>query len=596
MLIVLAFILVLLASGGGIYLWVKRQRKLLLKKKMDLAASSETLDTGAPSVLDSVTSPVISPTTSSAAGDRPQINAPASGGTDGGKNGSTDGGTTTATTEPAPVVDSKFGARFRQAAPTIKELAEKLMSAWNDASVAHNACESARYQKGRQDSTIVISIDPRFVAEKADLDVFVEEANLHFAGIITNVKSWYDFSRLVTPTAQAASAAFEALRVALKPYPKHHVEYLPADMQALCLSAHNLLEVSKSSIERLLTEAQISALNVEKVENEDQPLKRVVIDKLFVSDAKTFAEGTHKDDQDEVFEARAALKAAMVKSIEVLRQSQARFNELEDIFRTLAEFEEKTFVFPQKPTPEEILRFLTDLENWAGEKLTAQRRVEELMAAARNASKNTSDALKALQRSRGRTSPVLNDARRVIDEALILTANNVVTSIETAIAQFNKSQMEAGLKLPKVTAPVTNPQPEEEAQIKLLRGLERTVAFALAQQTVASAKLALVQQNEPCGKARAPRVERSESFAKYLSQNEAFLKQQQVETAEYDKWAEGRDLVQMAFEARKAKLAETSGALSSKLAEVLKTVTATPADELLVVNSVAAKMVQLTGS
>ncbi|MBS2006926.1 MAG: hypothetical protein JST01_07795 [Cyanobacteria bacterium SZAS TMP-1] len=596
MLIVLAFILVLLASGGGIYLWVKRQRKLLLKKKMDLAASSETLDTGAPSVLDSVTSPVISPTTSSAAGDRPQINAPASGGIDGGKNGSTDGGSTTATGEPAQAVDSKFGSRFRQAAPTIKELAEKLMSAWNDASVAHNACEHARHEAGRQEKTVIISIDPRFVAQKADLDGFVEEANLHFAGVITNIKNWYDFSRIVPSTAQAASADFEALRVALKPFPKHHVEYLPADMQALCLSAHNLLAVSKHSIKHLLKEAQLSALYVEKVENEDQPLKRVLIDKLFVSDAKTFAEGTHKDDQDEVFEARAALKAAMVKSIDVLRQSQTRFDELESIFRTLAELEEKTFVCPKKPTPEEILRFLTELENWAREKLTTQRRAEEVMAAARHASKNTSEALKALQRSRGRTSPVLNDARRVIDEALILTANKVVSSIETAIAHFNKSQMEAGLKLPKVSAPVTNPQPEEEAQIKLLRGLERTVAFALAQQTVASAKLASVQQNMPSCKARAPRVERSESFAKYLAQTEVFLQEKRAETAEQHKWAEVRDLVQMAFEARKAKLAETSGALSSKLAEVLKTVTATPADELLVVNSVAAKMVQLTGS
>jgi len=575
--------------GGGIYLWVKRQRKLLLQKKMDLAESSKTLDTGGASVLDSVGSPVSSSTTSSAS-DRPQINAPASGGTN---DGTDDGKNSEAVVDPA--VDSKFGARFRQAAPTIKELATKLMFAWNEASVAKTAADNVYRTIERERSTVYMGLNCRFI-NNGDHRAFITEGNAHHSGVIVNVKNWYGFTKIVPSSALAASAAFEALRLALKPFHKDNVDHLPDDLQVLCLSAHSVLEVSKDSIERLLKEANSIETKVEKEELEGRPLKRAVIERLVESDEATFAEGTHQDDIDEVKEARAALTEAMLEAISVHRATDKRFDEARSIFDKLKSLSERTFVFPKKPTPEEILRYLTELEDWAKEKLAAERQVESLMNGSRNGLKDLGDAIKALKRSRGRNSPVLHDAKRVVDEGLLLVVDRMVTDLEAAVSQYTHDQLENGKKVPTVTPQVLTPTSAEEEQIKLFRGLERTFAYALAQQTVATAKLALTQQAEPYGTAHPPRVERSDAFDKYLAQNEAYFAKHAVESAAHDKWAEGRDLVQMALEARKAKVAEATKALSSKLTEAQKASPSKPADELLVVLGVASKMVQVIGS
>jgi len=591
MLIVLALIMLFALVGGGIYLWVKRQRKLLLKKKMDLAESSKTLDSGGPSVLDSVSSPVSRSTTSSAS-DRPQINASESGGTNDGADG---GKETTAVVEPPPV-DSKFGARFRQAAPTIKELAVKLMDAWNEASVVHSAEERAWYEVKDFSSTIVVAVDCRYLYGSPDASAFVEGSWQHYDQVVTNFKNWYDLSRRVKGTAESAGVAFEALRQALKPYDKSNVVYLPPDLQGLCISAHNVLETSKKSIETLLKDVQECTQRVEKAELAGEPLKRDVLDKLFIGDEKTFAEGTHADDQDDTNEARASLKQAMIEAISNHQEQKKAFDELSTNFSQLEELGKQSFVFPKKPTPEEIQRFLTELEEWSKEKLSAERKVSELLAACRRAVKSVNESVKALKRTRGRTSPVLKDAKRSVDESLLLAANKAVFDLEKAIEEFEKTMTSSTEKQPKVSAPSLTAAAGEGEAIKLMRGHERTVAFALAQKTVAAAKLANTQQNEPYGKARSPRIERSDGFEKYLEQNLKYLAQAEVEAAEHDKWAEGRDLVQMAFDARQAKLVEATKDLSTKLAEVQKTSSATPTDELLVVNGIAAKMVQLIGS
>jgi|GEM_PF-3133455 len=597
MLIVLALILLFALVGGGIYLWVKRQRRLLLKKKMDLAESSKTLDSGGPSVLDSVGSPVSKPTTSSAS-DRPQINAPESGGANGGVNGGTPDDTNSVDKSAAvvdPPVDSKFGARFRQAAPTIKELATKLMEAWNEASVVHNAEESAWYKVKEFASTIVLAVDCRFLYHVPDATAFVEGSYKHYAQVATDFKTWYDFSRQVKGTAEAAGAAFEALRQALKPYDKSNVVYLPPDLQGLCISAHNVLETSKRSIENLLKEVQECTTRVEAAELKGEPLKRDVLEKLFVGDEKTFAEGTHADDLDDTNEARASLKQALVEAITNYQGEKAAFDELSANYSRLEELGKQSFVFPKKPTPEEIQRFLTELEEWSKNKLAGERKVGELIAACKRAIKSINESVKALKRTRGRTSPVLHDAKRTVDEGLLLAANKAVADLEKGLAEFEKTVAKAVEEQPKVSAPTPTATAVEDVAIKSMRGHQRTVAFALAQKTVAAAKLALTQQNEPLGSARAPRIERSEAFEKYLELNLKYLAQTQVEAAEHDKWEEGRDLVQMAFEARQAKLVEATKDLASRMAEVQKTSSATPADELLVVNGVAAKIVQLVG-
>jgi tetratricopeptide (TPR) repeat protein len=596
--IAIVIILVLAAIGGGIYLWMKRQRKNLLSKKIKLAESSKLLDPSKPSVLDSVVSPVSTSSTSSSAGERPQINASSEDTSTGGERLHPDGtidASAAATAAAEPEGDKKYIAKFRQQAPTIKELAAKLMIAWELSTEAQYAEERAWRLVRDSRHMVYCGIDCRFIPDTTSASTFVTDTNIHFAGQLSNYKNWFELSAKVALAAEAASTAFEELRQALKPFDRANSSYLPVDLQVLCESAHAVLAASRESIEKKLKKAQETLVKVEKEELEGQPLKRPKIEKLFMGDENTFAEGAHKDDESDTNEARAALKQAMVEAIEESAKCSVSASAVDDIFEKLETIGKRSFTFPKKPIPEEIVRFLTEVELWSKEKLDTERQVAPLIAGANQGIKDLKEAVKALKRSRGRTVPVLTDANRIIDEGLILAANRVVKDLEEAIDSAVKELAESTDKQPKASTPTPTAREEEEATIKLLRADARTVSFALAQRSVAWTKLSHIQQQQPAVSATPPHVDRSDAFDKYLERYQRFQERLSGQRQEFAKWEAAMELIQMAYEARKAKVSETSTALGTKMAEVQKTLTAKTADELLVVGDMVAKIVQLIG-
>lgn len=594
MVIAIAFLIVLAAIGGGIYLWVKRQRKNLLKKKTELAQSSKVLVPREASLLDTFASPVSNTPARSTDGERPQINA--SPDTTAGEGAEHLDEAAEKAKAAAEVEDTKYVASFRQAAPSINDLAEKLMAAWDEATTAYNAEDRNWDLVGESRRTIYLGNDCRFFGNSGDASKFVKDLNAHFAGGLSNYKHWLATSAEVNPKAQAAGAAFEALRLALKPFEEHRSDLLPVDLCVLCQTAHKLLKVSRESIEKLLKSAQETLQKVEKEVLAGKPLKREKLEKLFTGDAKTFVEGTHADDQRDTLEAREAFVGAMIAAIEEQLKCSNGTSAVQQVFAKLEEIGKRTFTYPQKPTPEEIVRFLTEVELWSVEKLECERQVAPLIAQADQGIKALKDAVKALKRSRGRTTPVLTDANRTIDEGLILAANKVVSDLETAIESAAAELSKSVEKQPKVDEPVLTATAEEEATTKLLRADARKVAFALAQRAVASTKLAQIQRLEPSLEGMPPRIDRTDGFAKYRAQYQTYFDRRAQKQAAYSKWAEGRDVVQMAYDARKAKVTEVSQALSSKMAGVQKTSTTKTANELLVVGGMATKIVQLIGS
>lgn len=595
MVIVIACILLAAIIGGGIYVWVIRARKSLLAKKTRLAESSKILDEAQTSVLDSVVSPVSQSATSSTASDHPQINASPE--TANGEVGAQADKTGEAAVKlPEPASDSRYAARFRQVAPTIKELAEKLLVAWNEASKVVRAEKEAWDKVTKVRNCLYLGNDCSFIQDPADLSKFLADLNQHFNDQICQYKTWLELSAKVDPSAQAASQAHEALRLALKPFPREDSHRLPPDLEVICAAAQLVLDTSRNSIEKKLKTGLEVVKKVEKEEPAGQPIKHDRARLLFVSDQASFAEGTHEDDIKDTHEARQSLLAAARSAIQERFSSSTAQAALEEIFNKLERLDKQSFTFPKKPTPEEITRFLAEVEAWSKEKLETERQVAPLFDAASKAVKQVKDGLQHLKRTRGRTTPVLSDAARTFDEGLVLAINKVVSDLETYLADTNSKLAKLAEKKPKVSDPQSKVDSQEEASINVLRASMRTVSFALAQRSVAATKLADIQRKQPQVNNWWPHVERAEAFEKLLARYTDRYQDRARQEAEHARWEEVRDLIQMAYDARKNKVTETSAALGTKLAEVNKTLGPQPADELLIVGGMSARIVGLTSN
>jgi hypothetical protein len=610
MVIVIICILLAAIIGGGIYLWVKRQRKALLQKAKKLAESSQILDPAKPSVLDSVVSPVSNPSTSSTGSDRPQINASsddapkAAGGVrfDDLITGGSDSDKSEAAGENASAEalnNSKYTASFRKVAPTIKDLAAKLLVAWDNSSAARNEVDRLWSDvRSARNSSSSWSKDCRNLSESAEIEPFVTGLNKDYATELARYKNWLAGVVKVVPAAQAAADAFEALRQALKPFEKHESGQLPPDLQVLCCSAHMVLETSKDSIERQIKEAQENQQKLEKEETEGTPEKPARVRKLFAGDENTFAEGTHQDDESDTREARRALIEATHAAIEERLRCHKALAAAQAIVNKMESHNGQSFTYPKKPVPEEITRFLGEVEQWSRDKLATERQVEPMLNAYNEAIKALKETIKDLKRERGRTTPVLTDAARTFDDGLILAVNKVVSDLETALANANSEHSKLLEQKPKLSASTSKVSAEEEATVNALRATARTIAFALAQRSVAATKLTQIQQDEPSVDTSPPRLDRSDPFSKYLDRYQVFFDRRAKQQEEYSKWAAARDLIQMAYEARRAKVVEVKEALAKQMAAVLKTSTtrAQTAEELLVVGGMSTKIVELIKS
>lgn len=579
---ILALLLIFALIGGGIYFWVRRERSKLLAKRTKLAEDAGLLDS--------------SGKLSSAAFDRIVGEAKA---TDLDQPDSEDNGTnedngnndvealaavvqaesennsTTATNETGH-------AKFQAAAPSIVALCEQLLLAWSESTKAYQEQEKAartrsnildhmRYRHRR-------SIHKAPAQRSAEIEnLRVMHKGLRAAGNEMAV-AYENFINLPA----AAKAAWNALTSALTPFSESYVQTLPPQLAAIGLSAYQLKSVSKGSIEKLLEE--LSELNSQST----------TIRSYAIAPLAQCSDEQRSTLHTAATEAAQDLRARISAVIETLLIAEKNVGEVSIANSDLEELHQTRFTPPQKPTPEEVMRYLMAVEDWTISVASAQR---DTLAKTARAVQSIAEAKTSLAEYQGAyqvQSKKLMATQSEDDIALALALQTVSEDITAALAGCEKTLHEQQQKISfKAIAEVVAQTPADQELIKTLRLSARTVGFALAQANVAGKKLRQLAADRPDDQPSPPKVDRFETFvthmglySQYLKKVEKFKGSVKIADAEIE-------LVQIALAARQEKVRETVKVMSLAGAAAVKSFSRTTCDELRVVVGMIEKIAQL---
>lgn len=266
-------------------------------------------------------------------------------------------------------------------------------------------------------------------------------------------------------------------------------------------------------------------------------------------------------------------------------------SEASNLVSAADQFEEWTAREPNKPTAEDVGRYLQETEDWATRRLAAQRAAVE--------------ALTAYVPNRKTYEKMLADLGRAVDKLKYILATTVDEEAEALVsaafrmhARMDSRFREAHSDVDKWLArdfdrskPVYVTTPEQDEEIKALRQMARTLGFAVAQRNVA-----WVKHSQAKGKSRPyepsePRVSSREfdfealagSFKSYLAE----VASNAVTNEQIDAEIE---VIGNALEARQAKVKQTAELLSAKSKGAVKKMDDETADETRIVAAFAAKL------
>jgi hypothetical protein len=613
---IIAILLLFGLIAGGIYLWVRKQRAGLLAKHKKLVESSNLLDSSgnvsseafdrivgqsndsnvsnsqvsaadqaesSDHELDSDDSVSEQPDKSAASDEPPGGSVETSGST-----ASANGSSTVTVVDPT----ISAGARkFQQAVPRLQELCEKLLLTWREATDANGAYEKARRARSQAHDEISYSLTMSRLrsllqsSPTAELGfgTFLDKGkNLYAATLTSGYKRADTYAAAVTTPAQA-KAAWDALTAALQQYPESFLRTLPNNLAAVGLAAYQLKNVSKNSIENLLSEAS----SIRSLEGEIK------------SEAQTQAPEC-SDEETKVNKAAAAkvardLIGRQITLLQAYLAADKARDDLSSLYNDLEHYQWSRFTPPQKPTPEEVMRYLVSVEDWVSESLSTKRQIvakklelARLMAELKTLASEWQGAHKAV-------SARLTDFYQEDDIVLELALSANSRLIAAAVQSLEKSVASLEAEHPpfKIAAEVTVVSSSDDQAIKAARAGARTLGFALAQAVVADNKLEQLRTNQPYDSSSQPKVDRNVGFARYLNQYTHFLKSQDSHAVKHKRWEDEKEVVNAAREARYEKLRLASKATHQLAISSAKSLSSASADELRIVVAMLDKLVVL---
>ena len=571
--ILLLFIAII---GGGIYWWIGWQRKRAIVKHEKLVRDAGLLDqTGSLSTsgLDKLAnSPKQAPNAVGEEIDNTLSNGealalPAS---------------ATANTGGSPAPQkTRFSAlekRIEKDKVNIARLADDLLKAWNEASHYVRAWENS----GRRLTTLKYEVERAGELHQLDdpaaLPKFCKTLYESLVVKSTQRRINVESASKAPPSTIALRNAWQALVVALADYPEEDVQALFAQGRlskqtaALVLSAHHARSTSKSSVESLRND--VKELESSGVPTAPPPIK---------------VEKPEGDVLAALNQAQTMIEAALTNCLRQFLLTRASQGNLTSKIYQLEGLETTSFRKPQKPTPEEVMRYLMEVENHAAETLTIEREAYQAYKQTQIGLTELKHVLERLQRDIASHQTVLMDT----GNPLYVCVHEAASILHSNMEQWLKEK-ESGLEAVQKrnlrrSEAVTSASPEEAEQIKLLRQLERTVGFAVAQSEVASHKLNTLRQDQP-SEPRKPRVDREEDFTKLLSRFDGYLDTVTKTQADTTRWQAESQVVGMALAARNEKLAQSVSALMLKASPLAQSIKgkAGVSDELQIVIEAAA--------
>ncbi|MFA6211444.1 MAG: hypothetical protein WC714_18555 [Candidatus Obscuribacterales bacterium] len=617
---IIAIVLLFALIGGGIYLWVRWQRNKIKAKRQELVANANLLDSSGnvtseafDRIIGKGDSDLSNPTKSSLPGSDPEVNADrqeqgatATGGAIVTSNGATSNGETAASNDatassngatahsPKPIVKiDPTAEKFQLAAASIEELCEKLLAAWSKATNANslyekacrdrsNAVDELSYSHGTSRARSSIKSG---AASHTALVNYIEKLR----GLQLSIRSNSN-KRALTVEAllllpNQAKEAWNLLNQALLPFPESFFNSnsgLAPHLVTLGLAAHQVKSVSKSSIEGLLQEASEAQENAEAVRAE-------------ASTGEPSEEQRTLNASSDTAECKRDLSARTIKALqEIFAADDARveasshFSELDSLTRT-------RFKAPQKPTPEEVMRYLASVEDWTVSVHTTKRQAVEQLSAAKKLLQQAKASTAELQGAYQALSKKLLDGRDEDNIALAMAIALIISDLNSSLERRSKSlltleQENAAVKVP---TSVTSETAADLERIKALRVIARTAGFALAQATVAENKLSQLRYDEPSGAPSQPKVDRDQTFASHLGRFGQFVKKKESHISATNRWEAEKEIVAGALAARSEKVRESNKAMSTACATTIKSFSATTCDQLRVVAGMLEKLVLL---
>jgi hypothetical protein len=598
---IIAIVLLFALIGGGIYLWVRWQRNKIKAKRQELVANANLLDSSGnvtseafDRIIGNGDSDLSNPTKSSLPSSDPEVNAEQQ---DQAASPAASGAVASATvvTSSAAIVKLDPTAdKFQLAAATIEELCEKLLAAWSKATDANslyeracrdrsNAVDQLSYSHGTSRARSSIrSGAPNHTA----LVNYIEKLRVLQLSIRANGNKRAAVIEQVLLLPNQAKEAWNLLNHALIPFPESFFNTaktgLAAHLVTLGLAAHQVKSVSKSSIESLLQASSEAQQNAEAVRAE-------------ASNGEASEEQKAINASTAIAECKSDLIARTIKALQAVftaddarNQASSSFNELESLTHT-------RFKAPQKPTPEEVMRYLSSVEDWTLSVLKTKRQAIEQLKDAKKLQQEARAVTAELQGAYQALSNKLLDGQDEDNIALAMAIAVIISDLNTSLEKRNNSLLTLDQEnaAVKVSTSVTSETAADAERIKSLRAIARTAGFALAQATVAENKLSQLRYDEPNGAPSQPKVDRDQSFASHLGRFGQFMKKKESHINATNRWEAEKEIVAGALAARSEKVRESNRAMSTACATTAKSFSATTCDELRVVVGMLEKLVVL---
>ncbi|MBI4533698.1 MAG: hypothetical protein HY711_07095 [Candidatus Melainabacteria bacterium] len=261
-----------------------------------------------------------------------------------------------------------------------------------------------------------------------------------------------------------------------------------------------------------------------------------------------------------------------------------------EAFAQYLDLDETRFREPQKPTTEEVGRYLQEIEEWSKARLASERKSSASLAVLSRNIDKCQKAFALVKEALDKLSGVKGKDVDETVEATIVVAETML-SLSSLHSEVQKLTEWTALDL-KTSPHITTVTPAESAEASTLKGLARTAGYAVAQLNVARAKVRQVEEKPMPPLSRAPSFQgvdvdlHIESYGKWLEEEAQIRKQIEQLVAELE-------VAKNAREARQAKVHSSAEALAAKASAMGKTFSDSSADELRVTVIASHKLVEL---
>lgn len=559
--------------GGGIYLWIQWHKKQAKKRHDQLVAQADLLDQSGnltSEALDRLVS------TRSSHPDSDSDNAAESGGetdANGNENSTPDAVAPSGAPSSAPtdatadngaarspitaVPARRESPRQQEKINRIREAAERFLNAWRVSSEsvrgwehANNRVQVARYS---------IQSAAELYRLKSESDFGDYFARLHGEHVSRNehIRNIVRHSAVAPESTRETRVSWEALVSLLAAFDEAEVaEMLAAgeigrESACVVLAAHHLRSTSKSSVEALVRE----------------------LDELTSGgEVKSIAPVTAPDPQgEELQKLRSAVERVQRAGLDTASAYFACKNALSEqasAFYRLDELGEKTIVRPRKPTPEEVMRYLSDIEDLSAETLEAEREAHAERIRAKSSLDTLRSSLEALRQTIAQQRTLLDATGNDLYTAVIEAASVYGDQLEKWTQSESGKVQDAQKRSLRSGEAMTTASPEETEQIKTLRAVKRTLGFAVAQVVVARDKTQALRHGREDAPSK-PRVDRDENFDRALKRFDDYLKKSLDHQTRVDRLSAQMEVVETALAARQAKVDDTVKTLKAAAAPVV---------------------------